>query len=92
MIRSLPSGVIAISYCPIFLSASGVTAADDVAEVRGLGFAGVWVKHSPPKRVRNASAVSVSGKQNRIKDLLDIVSISAAADWDASFTMKRINL
>jgi hypothetical protein len=28
--------------------------------------AGAWVKHSPPKRLRNASAVAVSGKQNRI--------------------------
>jgi hypothetical protein len=37
-----------------------------LAEVRGLGFAGAWVKHSPPKRLRNASAVAVSGKQNRI--------------------------
>src|SRR5262245_24019001 len=27
--------------------------------------AGAWVKHSPPKRLRNASAVAVSGKQNR---------------------------
>src|SRR5262245_552148 len=25
-----------------------------------------WVKHSPPKRLRNASAVAASGKQNRI--------------------------
>jgi len=25
-------------------------------------------------------------------DLLDLVSIPAAADWDASFTVKRINL
>jgi putative ABC transport system substrate-binding protein len=41
-------------------------ASDDVAEVRGLGSAGVWVKHSPPKRLRNASAVAASGKQNRI--------------------------
>src|SRR5262249_42694012 len=38
---------------------------DDVAEVLGLGF-GAWVKHSPPKRLRNASAVAASGKQNRI--------------------------
>jgi hypothetical protein len=41
-------------------------ASDDVAEVRDLGFPGAWVKHSPPKRLRNASAVAVSGKQNRI--------------------------
>src|SRR6266566_5283120 len=34
-------------------------------EVRGLGFPGPWVKHSPPKRLLNASAVAVSGKQNR---------------------------
>src|SRR5215471_16381720 len=38
----------------------------DVAEVRGLGLSGAWVKHSPPKRLRKASAVAVSGKQNRI--------------------------
>jgi hypothetical protein len=38
----------------------------DVAEVRRLGLSGAWVKHSPPKRLRNASAVAVSGKQNRI--------------------------
>src|SRR5215470_7224991 len=38
---------------------------DDVAEVLGLGF-GAWVKHSPPKRLRNAPAVAASGKQNRI--------------------------
>jgi hypothetical protein len=25
-------------------------------------------------------------------ELLDLVSISAAADWDAPFTVKRINL
>src|SRR5262245_35921656 len=31
-----------------------------------LGFNGAWVKHSPPKRLRNASAVAGSGKQNRI--------------------------
>jgi hypothetical protein len=31
-----------------------------------LGFPGAWVKHSPPKRLRNASAVAASGKQNRI--------------------------
>src|SRR5262249_34724538 len=49
-------------------SASRFTAgaSDDVAEVLGLGFPGAWVKHSPPKRLRNASAVAVSGKQNRI--------------------------
>src|SRR5215472_6471084 len=28
--------------------------------------AGAWVKHSPPKRLRKASAVAASGKQNRI--------------------------
>src|SRR5262247_3556032 len=28
--------------------------------------AGAWVKHSPPKRLRNASAVAASEKQNRI--------------------------
>jgi hypothetical protein len=38
----------------------------DIAEVHGLSFAGAWVKHSPPKRSRNASAVEASGKQNRI--------------------------
>src|SRR5262249_46855669 len=40
-------------------SASRFTAgaSDDIAEVRGLGFSGAWVKHSPPKRLRNASAV-----------------------------------
>src|SRR6266446_8557922 len=49
-------------------SSSRVTAgaSDDVAEVRGLGFPGAWVKNSPPKRSRNASAVAVSEKQNRI--------------------------
>src|SRR5262245_9501667 len=49
-------------------SASRLTAgaSDDVAGVRGLGFSGAWVKHSPPKRLRNASAVAASGKQNRI--------------------------
>ena len=41
-------------------------ACDAVAEVRGLGFPGAWVKHSPPKRLRNPSAVAASGKQNRI--------------------------
>ena len=41
-------------------------ASDDLAEVHGLDFPGAWVKHSPPKRLRNASAVAVSGKQNRI--------------------------
>jgi hypothetical protein len=29
-------------------------------------FSGAWVKHSPPKRLRKASAVAASGKQNRI--------------------------
>src|SRR5207253_59512 len=29
-------------------------------------FSGAWVKHSPPTRLRNASAVAASGKQNRI--------------------------
>src|SRR5262252_5407970 len=43
-------------------------ASDDLAEVHGLDFPGAWVKHSPPKRLRNASAVAVSGKQNRIRD------------------------
>jgi hypothetical protein len=52
--------------------------------------AGAWVKHSPPKRLRNASAVAASGKQNRI-ELVDLVSTPAAADWDASFTVERIN-
>ena len=47
-------------------SASRVTAgaSADVAEIRCLGFPGAWVKHSPPKRLRNASAVVASGKQN----------------------------
>src|SRR5262245_28248457 len=27
--------------------------------------AGTWVKHSPPKRLRNAFAMTASGKQNR---------------------------
>ena len=41
-------------------SASRFTAgaSDEVAGVRSLGFPGAWVKHSPPKRLRNASAVS----------------------------------
>jgi hypothetical protein len=45
-------------------SSSRVTAdaSDDVAEVRGLGFPGAWVKHSPPKRLRSASAVAASGR------------------------------
>ena len=38
----------------------------DVGEVRALGVVGACVKHSPPKRLRKASAVAVSGKQNRI--------------------------
>jgi hypothetical protein len=49
-----------------FASRFTAGASDDVAGVRGLGFAGAWVKHSPPKRLRNASAVGASGKQNRI--------------------------
>jgi hypothetical protein len=61
-------------------------ASDDVAKAWDLGFPGAWVKHSPPKRLRNASAVAASGKQNRI------VSTPAPADWDASFTVERINL
>src|SRR2546423_14053053 len=32
----------------------------DQSEVRGLSFPGAWVKHSPPKRLRNASAVAAS--------------------------------
>ena len=61
-------------HCHFFLpstsssSASRFTAdaSDDVAEVGGLGFPGVWVRHSPPKRLRNASALAASGNQNRI--------------------------
>ena len=34
---------------------------------------------------------SLSEAESNI-DLLDLVSTSAAADWDASFTVKRINL
>ena len=37
-------------------------------------------------------ALAVSGKQNRNIDLLDLVSIPAAADRNASLTVKRINL
>jgi hypothetical protein len=33
---------------------------------RHLGLAGACVKHSPPNRSRNASAVAASGKQNRM--------------------------
>jgi len=47
-------------------SASRLTAGTSDDLVRGLDFPGAWVKHSPPKRLRNASAVAVSGKQNRI--------------------------
>src|SRR5262249_649959 len=47
-------------------SASRFTAGTSDDLVRGLDFPGAWVKHSPPKRLRNASAVAVSGKQNRI--------------------------
>src|SRR5262249_38815768 len=54
----LPHSALACSFT------AGVS--DDVAEVRGLGFSGARVKHSPPKRLRNASAMAVSGKQNRI--------------------------
>jgi hypothetical protein len=46
-------------------------ACDAVAEV-ALGFPGAWVKHSPPKRLRNPY-------------------VPAAADWNASFTVERIN-
>jgi hypothetical protein len=35
-----------------------------LGEVRGLGFPGPWVKHSPPKRLRNASAVAGFGQLN----------------------------
>src|SRR5262249_55860563 len=74
-------------------SASRFTAgaSDDVAEVRSLGFPGAWVKHSPPKRLRNASAVAVSRKAESNIDLLDLVLTPAAADWDASFAVKCIN-
>src|SRR5262245_10630147 len=41
-------------------------ASDGPTELRRLGFPGPWVKHSPPKRLRNTSAVAVSVKQNRI--------------------------
>src|SRR5262249_32946082 len=61
----------------------------DVAEVLGLGF-GAWVKHSPPKRLRNASAVAASGKQNRNIGLLCLVPTPAAADWDAPFTVEGV--
>ena len=49
------------------------------------------VKHSPTKRLRNASAVAVSGKQNRM-GLLCLVPTPATADWDASVTVERIDL
>jgi hypothetical protein len=45
----------------------GSPASPQAREVRrGLEFSGAYVKRSPPKRLRNASAAAVSGKQNRI--------------------------
>src|SRR5215472_3245846 len=52
--------------------------------------AGAWVKHSPPKRLRNASACGVWEAESNI-DLPDLVSTPAAVDWDASITVERIN-
>jgi hypothetical protein len=63
-----------------------------VAEFRCLGFAGAWDKHSPPKRLRNASAGGNVWEAESDIDWLDLVSTPAAADWDASFTVERINL
>ena len=68
--------VISVLFTPILLSLACHCTSDDVAEVRGLGFAGVWVKHSPPKRLRNASI----WKQNRIK-----IALPRIDDRDASF-------
>jgi hypothetical protein len=61
-------------------------ASDDLAEVHGLDFPGAWVKHSPPKRLRNAG--SVWETESNI-EWLDLVSTPAAANWDASFTVER---
>jgi hypothetical protein len=55
-----------------------------------LGFPGAWVKHSPPKRLRNASGGGVWETESNM-ELLDLVSIPAAAYWNAPFAVERIN-
>jgi hypothetical protein len=91
MIRFLPSDVIAISCCPN-LPPPPVSASDDVAEIRGLGFAG----GGSSTRHRSDCGMHLQwrclGSRIEYRNLLDLVSILAAADWDASFTVKRINL
>src|SRR6516162_296642 len=74
-------------------SASRLTtgASDDVAEVRGLGFASAWVKHSPPKRLRNASAVAVSTRervmagQPQAAPLLELAERAERLGFDSVF-------
>src|SRR5215470_9216391 len=83
-------------------SASRLTAgaSDDVAEVRGLGFASAWVKHSPPKRLRNASAVAVSTRervmagQPQAAPLLELAERAERLGFDSVFEVSwsRINL
>jgi len=54
---SRPASIVAISLYPHVPSCSRGC---------GLSLAGACVKHLPPKRFRNASAVAASGKQNRM--------------------------
>jgi hypothetical protein len=86
-------------FClPQSFSASHLTAAAsyDVAEVRGLGLCGAWVKHAPPKRLRNASAVAASGKQNRIYTCLTSRRLRPRRTgmrrswWNASISRKTL--
>ena len=81
------SSVTALS--PILLGfALTAGASDDVAEVRGRCVGQALATEAIAESIRSGG---VWEAESNIK-LFDFVSTPAAADWDASFTVERINL
>jgi hypothetical protein len=54
--------------------------------------AGAWVKPLATEAITKCVRSGGVGEAESNMELLDLVSIPAASDWDASVTVERINL
>jgi hypothetical protein len=57
-----------------------------------LGLSGAWVKHLATEAIAECIRGGDVWEAESNIEWLDLVATSAAADWDASLTMERINL
>src|SRR5919204_6419930 len=69
-----------------------LTATELLARSRGLGFRGRVGQALTTEAIAECIRSGGVRETESHMELLDLVSIPAAADWDASFTVERINL